>query len=100
MPSVQWRDGVDPQAKLIGRIRLPEVVANVCFGGPKRYRLFMAASQSLYAFYVNTQGRPRVRTPPDSRLVTSNLETPLPFELGDEGRILVVDLTLALNRLI
>ena len=92
----------NPQAKLIGRIRLPEVAANVCFGGPKRYRLFMAASQSLYAFYVNTQGRPRVnfRTPPDSRLVTSNLETPLPFELGDEGRILVVDLTLALNRLI
>jgi gluconolactonase len=46
----------NPQAKLIGRIRLPEVVPNVCFGGPKRNRLFMAASQSLYAFYVNTQG--------------------------------------------
>jgi sugar lactone lactonase YvrE len=29
---------------------------NVCFGGPKRNRLFMAASQSLYAVYVNTQG--------------------------------------------
>jgi sugar lactone lactonase YvrE len=38
------------------RIRLPEVAPNVCFGGPKRNRLFMAASQSLYAFYVNTQG--------------------------------------------
>jgi gluconolactonase len=46
----------NPQGKLIGRIRLPEVVANVCFGGPKRNRLFMAASQSLYAVYVNTQG--------------------------------------------
>jgi gluconolactonase len=45
-----------PEGKLIGRIRLPEVVANVCFGGPKRNRLFMAASQSLYAVYVNTQG--------------------------------------------
>jgi gluconolactonase len=45
-----------PQGKLIGRIRLPEVCANVCFGGPKRNRLFMAASQSLYAVYVNTQG--------------------------------------------
>jgi len=45
-----------PAGKLIGRIRLPEVVANVCFGGPKRNRLFMAASQSLYAVYVNTQG--------------------------------------------
>ena len=45
-----------PQGKLIGRIRLPEVCANLCFGGPKRNRLFMAASQSLYAVYVNTQG--------------------------------------------
>lgn len=45
-----------PQGKLIGRIRLPEVCGNICFGGPKRNRLFMAASQSLYAVYVNTQG--------------------------------------------
>jgi gluconolactonase len=42
--------------KLLGRIRLPEVCGNLCFGGPKRNRLFMAASQSLYAIYVNTQG--------------------------------------------
>jgi gluconolactonase len=41
---------------LIGRIRLPEVCANVTFGGPKRNRLFMAASRSLYAVYVNAQG--------------------------------------------
>lgn len=46
----------NPQGKLIGRIRLPEICGNVCFGGPKRNRLFMAASQSLYAVYVNTQG--------------------------------------------
>jgi gluconolactonase len=45
-----------PQGQLIGRIRLPEVCGNVCFGGPKRNRLFMAASQSLYALYVGTQG--------------------------------------------
>ncbi len=45
-----------PDAKLIGRIRLPEVCGNLCFGGPKRNRLFMAASQSIYALYVNTQG--------------------------------------------
>jgi gluconolactonase len=45
-----------PAGKLIGRIRLPEVCGNICFGGPKRNRLFMAASQSLYAVYVNTQG--------------------------------------------
>lgn len=45
-----------PAGKLIGRIRLPEVCGNLCFGGPKRNRLFMAASQSIYAVYVNTQG--------------------------------------------
>jgi gluconolactonase len=45
-----------PQAQLIGRIRLPEICGNVAFGGPKRNRLFMAASQSLYALYTATQG--------------------------------------------
>jgi gluconolactonase len=45
-----------PSGQLIGRIRLPEVCANICFGGPKRNRLFMAASQSLYAIYTATQG--------------------------------------------
>jgi gluconolactonase len=45
-----------PEGQLIGRIRLPEVCGNVCFGGPKRNRLFMAASQSLYAVYLSTQG--------------------------------------------
>ena len=46
----------NPDGKLIGRIRIPEVVGNLCFGGPKRNRLFMAGSQSLYAVYVSTQG--------------------------------------------
>jgi gluconolactonase len=46
----------NPAGKLIGRIRLPEICGNVCFGGPKRNRLFMAASQSLYAVYTGTQG--------------------------------------------
>ncbi len=45
-----------PEGQLLGRIRLPEVCANLTFGGPKRNRLFMAAGQSLYAVYVNTQG--------------------------------------------
>ncbi|NJO24296.1 MAG: SMP-30/gluconolactonase/LRE family protein, partial [Sphingomonadales bacterium] len=45
-----------PDGKPIGRIALPERCANVCFGGLKRNRLFMAASQSVYALYVNTQG--------------------------------------------
>ena len=42
--------------KLIGRIRLPEVCANLCFAGPKRDFLFMTASQSVYLFRVNIQG--------------------------------------------
>ena len=52
-------DGVmvyNPEGRLIGRIRLPERCANLCFGGRHRNRLFMAASQSLYAVYVDAQG--------------------------------------------
>jgi gluconolactonase len=52
-------DGVmvfNPAGRPIGRIRLPERCANVCFGGRARNRLFMAASKSLYAVYVNAQG--------------------------------------------
>jgi len=41
---------------MIGHIALPERCANLCFGGRKRNRLFMAASQSLYSVYTNTQG--------------------------------------------
>jgi gluconolactonase len=52
-------DGVrvfNPEGAPIGHIDLPERCANVCFGGRWRNRLFMAASHSLYALYVNTQG--------------------------------------------
>jgi gluconolactonase len=52
-------DGVHvfaPDGVRIGQILLPEICANVCFGGPKRNRLFMAASQSLYAVYLDTRG--------------------------------------------
>lgn len=45
-----------PNGDLIGQILLPEICSNVCFGGIKRNRLFMTASQSLYAVYVETQG--------------------------------------------
>lgn len=52
-------DGVfcySPQGQIIGQIRMPEIVGNIAFGGTKRNRLFMAASQSLYAVYVETRG--------------------------------------------
>ncbi len=54
-------DGVkvfNSEGKPIGFVSLPERCANVCFGGPKRNRLFMAASHSIYSVYVNTQGVP------------------------------------------
>lgn len=52
-PGVQV---IAPDGATIGMIRLPETCANVCFGGARRNRLFMTASQSLYAVYVNTSG--------------------------------------------
>ena len=62
-PACGWvgagYDGVhvfSPEGVRIGLILLPEVPANVCFGGPRRNRLFMAASQSLYSLFVEAQG--------------------------------------------
>jgi gluconolactonase len=52
-------DGVrvfDRGGRPIGHVHLPERCANLCFGGARRNRLFMAASHSLYALYVNVQG--------------------------------------------
>ena len=55
-------DGVrvyNSQGLAIGHIHLPERCANVCFGGAKGNRLFMAATHSVYALYVNTTGAVR-----------------------------------------
>jgi gluconolactonase len=52
-------DGVhcyDPDGTLIGKILIPEAVANVCFGGPKRDRLFICATTSLYAVRLHVNG--------------------------------------------
>jgi gluconolactonase len=46
----------NPAGQLIGRIRLPEPCANLCFAGPKRDHLFMTATQSIYMLRVNMQG--------------------------------------------
>jgi gluconolactonase len=45
-----------PDGSPIGRIALPERCANLCFGGRANSRLFMAASTSIYALYVNVAG--------------------------------------------
>ncbi len=52
-------DGVhclSADGKLIGKIHIPELVANVCFGGPKLNRLFICGTTSLYAVYLNVNG--------------------------------------------
>ena len=52
-------DGVmvfSPEGKRLAHIRLPERCANLCFGGPKRNRLYMTGSHSLYALYVEAHG--------------------------------------------
>jgi len=52
-------DGVhcfSPKGNLLGRILIPEIVANCAFGGPKRNRLFMTATSGLYAVFLATKG--------------------------------------------
>jgi gluconolactonase len=47
---------INQSGELIGRIKVPETVANVCFGGAKRNRLFICATTSLFATYLNICG--------------------------------------------
>jgi gluconolactonase len=61
--SMGWGDPAEdgvrcyaPNGDLIGKIHLPEGSANLCFGGKKKDRLFMCASTSVYALYVNAEG--------------------------------------------
>jgi gluconolactonase len=61
--SVGWgdpnEDGVRSYTKdgeLLGKIHIPETVANLCFGGQQRNRLYICGSTSLYAVYTSAQG--------------------------------------------
>ena len=45
-----------PDGTLLGKILIPEVVSNLCFGGPRRNRLFITATTSVYAVYLATTG--------------------------------------------
>ena len=54
-------DGVhclSPQGKLLGKIKVPDTVANLAWGGAHRNRLFICASQRLYAIFLNRRGVP------------------------------------------
>jgi len=54
-------DGVhcyDPDGTLIGKLRVPETVANVVFGGQRRNHLFICATTSLYAILLSVTGAP------------------------------------------
>ena len=46
----------EPDGKLIGKILIPEIVANVTFGGPKRNRLYICGTTSLYSVLLMTNG--------------------------------------------
>jgi gluconolactonase len=55
-------DGVHchaPDGVLLGKVRVPETVANLCFGGAKRNRLFICGTTSLYSVFLNTRGAHR-----------------------------------------
>ena len=59
MGGGEGNDGVAvyaPDAKMIGKINTPERVANLCFGGAKRNRLFMCGTTSLYSLYTEAEG--------------------------------------------
>ena len=61
--SLGWgdpnEDGVrcyTPAGELLGKIHIPETVANLCFGGTFRNRLYICGSTSLYAVYTSATG--------------------------------------------
>ena len=61
--SVGWGDPAEdgvrcytPSGELLGKIHIPETVANLCFGGQQRNRLYICGSTSLYAVYTSVQG--------------------------------------------
>lgn len=47
---------VSPEGELLGKILVPEVVSNICFGGRAKHRLFITATTSLYAITLNRSG--------------------------------------------
>ncbi|WP_328920012.1 SMP-30/gluconolactonase/LRE family protein [Streptomyces sp. NBC_00208] len=49
-----------PDGTLIGRLRVPEPVSNIAFGGPKNNRLFITATTSLYSLVMSVTGAPRL----------------------------------------
>ncbi|WP_461006737.1 SMP-30/gluconolactonase/LRE family protein [Streptomyces capparidis] len=50
-----------PDGTLLGKLRVPEPVSNVAFGGPKNNQLFITATTSLYSLMLSVTGAPRVR---------------------------------------
>ena len=59
-PAIDGVTVIAPDGSPIGRIFLPEVCANVAFGGEQKNRLYMAGSTSIYAVYTNIPGAMRV----------------------------------------
>ena len=47
---------IAPDGRLLGKILVPEVVSNVCFGGVKKNRLYICGTTSLYAVLTHVNG--------------------------------------------
>ena len=50
---------IDPEGRLMGKILVPELVSNVCFGGRNKHQLFITATTSLYSVILNREGLQR-----------------------------------------
>lgn len=62
--AAAFDDGVHcyhPDGTLIGKLRVPEPVANIAFGGPRNNQMFITATTSLYSLMMSVTGTPRVR---------------------------------------
>ena len=46
----------DPDGTLLGKLHVPEAVANFTFGGAKRNQLFICATSAVYSILVNFIG--------------------------------------------
>ena len=51
---------ISPEGNLMGKILVPELVSNVCFGGRNKHQLFITATTSVYSVILNREG---VQTP-------------------------------------
>jgi gluconolactonase len=47
---------ISPEGKLLGKVLVPHIVSNLCFGGLRKNRLFIGGSHTLYSIFLNRRG--------------------------------------------